>query len=111
MEPIINPFIFYIIFLGGSLGNVLITLCIGIMITAMLYAFEAEISKAKKFFAIGILVLLFESIIPNEATCYRMLAASAVTPNNLTAVGQTAEDIVDYIIESVDKMLDEEDKE
>jgi hypothetical protein len=40
-----------------------------------------------------------------------MMAASLVTPNNIEAVGNTATDIVDYIVDSVDKILDDGDKE
>lgn len=110
MEPIINPLIFYLIFLGGSLGTVLMILSAGFMVFALFYAFESGIAKAKKFFIIGVLILLFESIIPNETTCYQMLAASAITPNNLTVVGETAEDIVNYIVDSVDQILEEDEE-
>ena len=40
-----------------------------------------------------------------------MMTAALVTPNNMTAVGDAATDVVDYIIESVDTLLDAEDKE
>ena len=33
-----------------------------------------------------------------------------VTPNNITAVGETTEDIIDYIVESVDTLLEKEDE-
>ena len=47
------------------------------------------------------------------------MTAALVTPNNITAVGEAATDVVDYIVDSVDKLLEgdeaaeeyEEDKE
>lgn len=110
MEPIINPLIFYLIFLSGSLGTALLVLSAGSIVFALLHAIESEFTKAKKFFIIGVLILLLESVIPNEKTCYQMLAASAVTPNNLIAVGETAEDIVNYIVNSVDQILEKEEE-
>lgn len=32
-----------------------------------------------------------------------------ITPNNIAVVGETAENIVDYIVESVDTLLEKED--
>ena len=110
MEPILNPLIFYLIFLSGSLGTVLLVLSAGSIVFALLYVMDAKMAKAKKFFIIGVLILLFKSVIPNEKTCYQMLAASAVTPNNLTAIGETAEDIVNYIVNSVDQIIEEKEE-
>jgi hypothetical protein len=40
-----------------------------------------------------------------------MMAASLVTPNNIETIGNSATDMVDYIVDSVDKILDNEDEE
>ena len=49
-------------------------------------------------------------LLPSKETSYKILAASMVTPNNIAAVGETAEDIIDYIVESVDTLLEKEDE-
>ena len=35
--------------------------------------------------------LIISMLLPSKETSYKMLAASMVTPNNITAVGETAE--------------------
>lgn len=51
--------------------------------------------------------LIIAMLLPSKETGYKMLAASMVTPNNITAVGETAESIIDYIVESADTLLED----
>ena len=44
--------------------------------------------------------------VPSETTCYRMMAAQVVTPDNIATVGKTGEDIINYIVESVKEITD-----
>ena len=48
---------------------------------------------------------------PSEKACYQMIAATIVTPDNITTVGNTATDIVDYIVDSVAQITDDEDED
>ena len=59
----------------------------------------------------GLISILCIVLSPSEKACYQMMAASIITPNNLETVGTTAENIIDYIIESVDHLLDENENE
>lgn len=40
-----------------------------------------------------------------------MMAASIVTPNNIEAAGETATDIIDYIVDSVDELIENNEDE
>lgn len=112
MKPIISPLYFYLIFLGESLGLPIVLCGIGFLVLAAMIAFENGITKiVKKLFIFGVLFFTLESLIPNESTCYKMMAASMVTPNNIEVVGTTAENVVDYIVESVDKLMEEKENE
>ena len=112
MNPIISPLYFYLIFLGESLGVPILFCGMGLLVMAAAIAFENGIIKiVKKLFIFGILLLTLESFIPNESTCYKMMAASMVTPDNIEAVGTTAENVIDYIVESVDKLMEEKENE
>lgn len=117
MAPIINPWLFYWIHIVSNL--------IGLMACiAIIFGFAAIFSWiglamgdsacnkkiAKKMSLIAIVALLIGSFIPTRETMYTMIAASMVTPDNISIVGDSAEEIVDYIVESVDKLL-EEDKQ
>lgn len=127
MNPVISPLWFYLIGIGagaqvllGVVGGVIaviagIALIIG---TIKYYDYNHEstlkiIKISKKYFMIGLMIGFFAMLIPSKETCYQMIAATVVTPNNIEIVGETTIDIVDYIIESVDTLLEkeEEDKE
>lgn len=125
MKPIINPLWFYLIGISENIactfwtvGGIILVIVViaGILIGCDEYVNGEEEIKdffkiGKKAVIIGILLITIGNLIPSKATCYQMMTAALVTPNNITAVGDAATDVVDYIIESVDTLLDAEDKE
>lgn len=125
MKPIINPLWFYLIGISENIactfwivGGIILAIVViaGILIACDEYVNEAEKIKdffkvGKKAIIIGILLITIGNLIPSKSTCYQMMTAGLVTPNNITAVGDAATDVVDYIIESVDTLLDAEDEE
>lgn len=125
MNPIISPLWFYLMGVGNSaiyffgiVGGLfaiagLIALVIG-GIEFMDYSKEKGLKILKwgrKYTIIGILSCLFAIFIPTKETCYQMIAATVVTPNNIEVVGETATNIVDYIIESVDALIEKEEED
>ena len=95
MKPIINPLYIYLISIFSTLKIVLefIMLFTGMAILAvgMLY-FLGEVNKknGKQIlktttitFIISLLIYIF---VPNENTCYKMMATSIVTPDNIETV-------------------------
>lgn len=127
MNPIISPLWFYLIGIGagiqillGIVGGVIAFIAgIELIISVIeYYNYNHEstlkiIKISKKYFMIGLMIGFFAVLIPSKETCYQMIAATVVTPNNIEIVGETTTDIIDYIIESVDTLLEkeEEDKE
>ena len=133
MKPIINPLWFYLIgisenvaFTFGIVGGLLITIgiIIGIVLLCEGWGMNEDMVKKilkvfKKVVIIGGLLVTVSNLTPSKDTCYKMMTAALVTPNNITAVGEAATDVVDYIVDSVDKLLEgdeaaeeyEEDKE
>jgi hypothetical protein len=55
--------------------------------------------------------LLF-TVIPSKDTMYAMLVLDNVTTDNIQAIGKTGKDAVDYIVNQIDKVVNdkEEDK-
>jgi hypothetical protein len=118
MEPIINPAWFYFIELFNSLrifflfGGGAVIIFLMIIIWAASLADEDIPEKGKKFMIrsiiISSIIFILGLFIPSKTTCYRMMTASLVTPNNIEVVGNSATDMVDYIVDSVDKILNKE---
>lgn len=105
MEPIIPPMWIYLIHLASTLRFMAIyTLCASIMILFFIYVGAIELIRDsnKKFwlktFAItAVMCLLILTLIPDQDTLYAMIAASFITPDNIS-IGE------DHLIDLVTKI-------
>ena len=120
MKPIINPLWFYLANIVENFGGLLLAIAgfsgaifIVLLICGMIGCFEIEkyAKFLKRLLITCIITSVLTSLCPTKDTCYQMMTATMITPNNITAVGDAATDVVDYIIESVDTLLDAEDEE
>ena len=119
MKPIISPWLFYLIDKAEYISDPLLVIgifsWIGFIALFVLRLIGDEDSeklfKQLKIPRILITIgLIIAMLLPSKETSYKMLAASMVTPNNIAIVGETAEDVIDYIVESVDTLLEKEDE-
>lgn len=124
MKPIINPWLFYLIDKAEAISAPL--LIIGIVFWAVnIYIYFVAsasdddvdrkwainfIKKTKLMRILLTIGLIIAMLLPSKETSYKILTAYMVTPNNITAAGETAENIIDYIVESVDTLLEKEDE-
>lgn len=123
MKPIISPIWFYLVNLASKVGDFAMALIIGGIIlagilTLMIIIIETEgdfeskeerrrwYSCLKKIVITVIAVGVLYCAVPSETTCYKMMAAQVVTPDNIATVGNTGEDIINYIVESVKEITD-----
>lgn len=114
MEPIISPLIFYFISVLGNLGVASITIIIaagGALFATSLWGFidgdfSPGLAKTIKILSIVLIVFLVAYILtPSQETCYQMLVASVVTPDNLEMIKDTGISIGDYIIENAKDII------
>lgn len=47
---------------------------------------------------------------PNTETIYTMAVVKEITPDNIQAIGKTGKDVVDYITDQIDKIVNEDDE-
>lgn len=123
MKPVISPIWFYLVNLASKVGDFAMALIIGGIIlagilTLMIIIIETEgdfesekerrrwYSCLKKIVITVIAVGVLYCVAPSETTCYEMMAAQVVTPDNIATVGKTGEDIINYIVESVKEITD-----
>ena len=121
MKPIINPLWFYLANIVENFGGLLLVIAgfsgaifTGLLFCGMIGCFEIDEKYAKilkRLLITCIITSVLTNLCPTKDTCYQMMTATMITPNNITAVGDAATDVVDYIIESVDTLLDAEDEE
>lgn len=127
MEPIINPWLFYLI---SVVDNMLVFLTIitvlsGTAVFAFIVAYgicsvdnyyeeckPIHIKFLKTSLKIFIPTLILSMLIPNSTTIYKMIVADNVTPHNIEVVGDTIEGGIDYIFEKINSLtLDEVEKD
>lgn len=123
MKPIISPIWFYLVNLFSKVEDFAMALIIGGIILTVLLAifllvvetegdFESEEERRRWYGYLkkGIITIIAAGVlycaIPSETTCYKMMAAQVVTPDNISTVGKTSEDIINYIVESVKEITD-----
>ena len=62
-------------------------------------------SILRKCVIMTVIFLLTAIIVPARDTVYKMLAASLITHENIQIVGESATDVVDYIVEKIDEVV------
>ena len=126
MNPIISPWLIYLIDLVDKfqgiisaalyvLGFVIVGLGIMWLVCSMEYdQDDSIIVTCKKYLKKSIIwfvvsVLLF-AVLPSKDTMYVMLTLDNVTTDNIQAIGKTGKDVVDYITDQIDKIVNDKDE-
>lgn len=127
--PIISPLWFYLIGtipkVAGVLADISLVLFIfcGVVIFVVVLTSDdndegqAAIKRVwtalKKKLIVAVILLSLSNVIPSKEVCYQMAAASLITPANIGATKETAKEAIDYVIDSIDILLEEntQDKE
>lgn len=118
MNPIINPLFFYFISVTGVLrcllfGGFGVAGCLifaGFM-CCIDYNIEDVFKTFKKSVIIALILGTIGVFVPSENTCYKMLAASLITPDNIEIVKDGTQDLVDYIIDVADQITSDDEDE
>ena len=128
MKPIINPWLIYLIDLFDNLKGLfsiaLILLGCAAVILSIICFFssmdyeqdEGPIVTCKKYLKKSVIWLCVSSLLftvtPSKDTMYTMIVLDNVTTDNIQAIGKTGKDVIDYITDQIDKVVNdkEEDK-
>ena len=111
-DPIISPWLIYLIDTTGSLLNAACPLAIIAVVISVILFIEAghtydeddatKLSNlAQRFLRGGVMCGLIATFIPASNTIYKMIAASYVTPANIQATGEFADKTVDKVIDKI----------
>ena len=114
MKPIINPWWIYLAEKSESLSDgfyivgFLAIIAIVAIILKQIYN-GAEIKVPKLIVFIAILGISISNLLPSQKTILTMMTLNQLTENNIKVVGETVEDTIDYIVDKVEKIIDEEE--
>ena len=116
MKPIISPWLIYFASRADNLTTffgVIAGICSIIAIGAFFaglagydepFKFRKTIIKS----IIGCVVMTIITIMtPNTETIYTMAVVNEITPDNIQTIGKTGKDVVDYITDQIDKIVND----
>lgn len=116
MKPIISPWLIYFASRADNLTTffgVIAGICSIIAMGAFFaglagydepFKFRKTISKS----IIGCVVMTIITIMtPNTETIYTMAVVNEITPDNIQTISKTGKDVVDYITDQIDKIVND----
>ena len=110
-SPIISPIYFYLIDVIPVLGGFITIIGICLCIYGIILLFS-NINKlvVKKWVISGIIVIVVGILLPSKDACYQMVAAKAITPNNIKIVtdyvNDTATNVSDNLTNAIKDIMD-----
>lgn len=126
MKPIISPWWIYLIDLFDNLkgllgvalfllGGAAVALLIIWFFSSLDYEQDEEpIVAYKKYLKKSVIWLcvsgLLFTVIPSKDTMYTMIVLDNVTTDNIQAIGKTGKDIIDYITDQIDKVVNDKEE-
>lgn len=125
MKPIISPWLIYLIDLFDNLrelfgiASILLGCAAVVSIIWLLSSMdyrqdEKSIVTCKKYLKKSVIWLCVSSLlfttVPSKDTMYTMLVLDNVTTDNIQAIGKTGKDVVDYITDQIDKVVNDKEE-
>ena len=119
MNPIISPWLIYFAELADSINMTFLFVAL-IAFIIMAFAFIPYMDNKKDetlkrclkksfiWFCISIAIVV---ITPSKDTVYTMVVLDNVTTDSIQTIGKTGKDVVDYITDQIDKVVNEDEKE
>ena len=119
MKPIISPWLIYfasrVAYLKIFAGCILACCMVAILVVFISGDVEySSILTYKSFMEKCLIASIVSAVVlvitPSEKTIYTMAVVNEITPNNIQAVGKTGKDIVYYITNHIDKVVNKDDE-
>lgn len=119
MKPIISPWLIYSASRADNLTTffgMIAGIC-GVIAMCALFAGLIGYNEPFKFrktiskLIIGCVVMTIITIMtPNTETIYTMAVVNEITPDNIQTIGKTGKDVVDYITDQIDKIVNDKEE-
>lgn len=115
MKPMISPWLIYFASIADSLkilAGCILVCCIIAICIAFMEGVLTHKSFMKKCAIVSVISAVALAITPSTETIYTMMVANELTSDNVQAIGKTGKDVIDYITDQIDKVVNdkEEDK-
>lgn len=117
---IINPLWFYLIGVSSNLQIVCTIIAvfafIFVFIGVLMYPILEDIGTdfkgwGPKLMITGIVCTFISVLTPSKEACYQMMVASFITKENIEITAEVGKEAIDYVVDSIDKLLDEQEED
>lgn len=119
MKPIISPWLIYFASRADSLKILAGCILICCIIVIFIAFIEGDIeygsvltykSFMKKCAIVSVISAVALAIIPSTETIYTMAVVNEITPDNIQVIGKTGKDVIDYITDQIDKVVNDKEE-
>lgn len=119
MKPIVSPWTIYFASRADSLKILAGCILICCIIAICMAFIKGDIdygsvlthkSFMKKCAIVSVISAVALAITPNTETIYTMAVVNEITPDNIQAIGKTGKDVIDYITDQIDKVVNDKEE-
>lgn len=112
MKPMISPWTIYFASRADAVRTLFLIAAVAAFAICLIGFDNLTKNGFKLFISIGIISVILTVLTPTTETVYTMMVANEFTSNNVQAIGKTGKDVIDYITDQIDKVVNdkEEDK-
>lgn len=110
MKPIISPWLIYFASRADAVGTLFLIVTIVAFVICLMGFDNLTKNGFKLFISIGIISMILTVLTPTTETVYTMMVANEITPDNIQAIGKTGKDVVDYITDQIDKVVNDDNE-
>ena len=110
MKPIINPWLIYFASRADALGTLFLIVAIVAFVICLIGFDDLTKNGFKLFISIGIISMILTVLTPTTETVYTMMVVNEITPDNIQTIDKTGKDVVDYITDQIDKIVNDDNE-
>lgn len=110
MKSIISPWLIYFASRADAVGILFLIVAVAAFAICLIGFDDLTKNGFKLFISIGIISVILTVLTPTTETVYTMMVANELTSDNVQAIGKTGKDVIDYITDQIDKVVNDKEE-
>lgn len=110
MKPIISPWTIYFASRADAVGILFLIVAVAAFAICLIGFDDLTKNGFKLFISIGIISVILTVLTPTTETVYTMIVVNELTSDNVQAIGKTGKDVIDYITDQIDKVVNDKEE-
>ena len=110
MKPMISPWTIYFASRADAVGILFLIVAVAAFAICLMGFDDLTKNGFKLFISIGIISVILTVLTPTTETVYTMMVANELTSDNVQAIGKTGKDVIDYITDQIDKVVNDKEE-